>query len=230
MFRSLANFISHKRVYCQQRFNASIHFGFGNDGNAFSQDVTTIVQAEDDYLRIGNNGKHQEKDLSGIIERLAQQESTNRALKLNDFYEQVNKKLTQDELVQQMHVLQLEPDDEMESAVYQTLRTTENGSVKSELHEIDVMLRGERNVLGPDGKIMSLADLPSSNTDIARNFECEICKKSNIHASIDVKYYKVFISHLHFYRQKQILDRENIKTAYPSQTYTIHIRLSMSIV
>lgn len=174
MFRSLANFISHKRIYCQQQFNASIQFGFGNDGQ-FSQDLTTIVQAENDYMHVGN-GKHQDKDLSSIIERLAKRERTNRMLKLNDFYEQVNKKLTQDEIVQQKHELQLEYDAETQAAVYQTVRTTENGSIKAEVNEIDELLRSEKNVLGPDGKILSLSELPYFNNSLLQNFECEICE------------------------------------------------------
>lgn len=32
IFRSLANFISHKRVYCQATFNTSHHFHFSNNG------------------------------------------------------------------------------------------------------------------------------------------------------------------------------------------------------
>lgn len=154
-----------------------MHFGFGNDGS-FSQDLTTIVQAENDYLKM-SNGKHQDKDLGSIIERLAKRERTNRMLKLNDFYEQVNKKLTQDEIIQQNHVLQLEQGPETKAAVYQTARTANNGSIKTEINEIDELLRSEKNVLGPDGKLMSLAELPYFNNSLLQNFECEICKFEN---------------------------------------------------
>lgn len=177
MFRSLINFISHKRIYCQNQFNASIDFGFGNDGS-FNQDLTTIVQAENDYIKttnIGGGGKSHDKDLGSIIERLAKRERTNRMMKLNDFYEQVNRKLTQNETVQQKHVLQLDHEPETSAAVYQTVKTLNDGNIKTEVNEIDELLLNEQNILGPDGKIVSLSELPFCN-NLLQNFECEICE------------------------------------------------------
>lgn len=175
MFRSLVNFISHKRIYCQNQFNAAIDFGFGNDG-PFSQDLTTIVQAENDYIKTTNvGGKSHDKDLGSIIERLAKREQTNRMMKLNDFYEQVNRKLTQNETIQQQHILQLDHEPETNAAVYQTVKTVNDGNIKTEVNEIDELLLNEQNVLGPDGKIVSLSELPFGN-NLLQNFECEICK------------------------------------------------------
>lgn len=173
MFRSLVNFISHKRVYCQNQFNAAIDFGFGNDG-LLSQDLTTIVQAENDYIQT-TNSKHQDKDLGSIIERLVKREQTNRLMKLNDFYEQVNKKLTQDEVVQKKHMIQLDHVPESNAAVYQTVKVDNNGDMKTEIDEVHELLMSDKNVLGPDGKIVNLSELPIFNSNLMQHFECDVC-------------------------------------------------------
>lgn len=174
MFRSLVNFISHKRVYCQNQFNATIDFGFGNDGS-LSQDLTTIVQAENNYIKTSNS-KHQDKDLGSIIERLVKREQTNRLMKLNDFYEQINKKLTQDEVVQKNHMIQLDQVPESNVAVYQTVKDDNNGDMKTEVDEVHELLMSDKNVLGPDGKIVNLSELPIFNSNLMQHFECDVCK------------------------------------------------------
>lgn len=191
MFRSLVNYISHKRVYCQYQFNPVIDFGFGKDGS-LSQDLTTIVQAENDYIKT-SNGKHQDKDLGSIIERLVKKEQTNRMMKLNDFYEQVNKKLAQDEVVQKQHVIQLEQVPESNVAVYQTVKAENNGDIKAEIDEVHELLMSDKNVLGPDGKIVNLSELPIFNNTLMQNFECDVCKWSNWCSTARRKYLKAMI-------------------------------------
>lgn len=173
MFRSLANYISHKRVYCKCCFNSSVHFGFGKDGS-FNQDISTIVQAEGDYIKSAN-GKNQDKDLGSIIERLVERERASRVMKLSDFYEQVNNKLTQDEIMKRKHVLQLDEVPESRVAVYQTVKTVHDDNIKAEVTEMHDLLMNDRNVLGPDGKIVSVADLPFFDGAVMK-YECDICK------------------------------------------------------
>lgn len=103
IFRSLANFLSHKRVYCPQRFSRQQHCHFqaepdalGNgNGNAdddndrpavavrLDSDCTQIVQLERDFAEARPTMVHGAKgtlrDLSSVIERLRRRESAVRA-------------------------------------------------------------------------------------------------------------------------------------------------------
>lgn len=180
VFRSLVNFISHKRIYCKNTFNSSVHFDFHNDGrNGFNQDVATIVQAEQEFIS-ASKGRSQEKDLSSIVERLVKRERANQMLKLSDFYEQVSSKLTKDEILQKKHILQLDIVPDSNVAVYQTIKTDSCDSIKNEITEINELMDNENTVLGPDGKILSTAAVAaaavSENGDNENIFECEICK------------------------------------------------------
>lgn len=157
-----------------------MHFNFRNDG-CFHQDLSTIIQAESDYIHSSKNvngGKNQDKDLGSIIERLVKRERANRVMKLSDFYEQVNNKLTQDEILQKKHILQLDQVPDSSVAVYQTVKTGNDENIKIEVDEVHEMMEKERTVLGPDGKLVNRNDLPSFTYDdkSTQNHECEICK------------------------------------------------------
>lgn len=172
IFRSLVNFISHKRIYCKNTFNSSVHFNFHNDGRSgYNQDIATIVQAEKDFISASKSGRSQEKDLSSIVERLVKRERANQMLKLSDFYEQVSSKLTQDEMLQKKHVLQLDAVPESSVAVYQTIKTDSSDSIKTEITELNDLLDNDKMVLGPDGKVLA-----APNGDDGNLFQCEICK------------------------------------------------------
>uniref|UniRef100_A0A1L8DCH8 C2H2-type domain-containing protein n=1 Tax=Nyssomyia neivai TaxID=330878 RepID=A0A1L8DCH8_9DIPT len=160
IFRSLANFISHKRVYCRQKFNASQHFHFPSNG-FINQDISTIVQTEQEYTNYSVKDKPPEqvsKDLSSIIERLTAKKNVDRVMKLTDFYDRVNHKLTQNEVMQKNHVVQLDATGS-DVAVYQTLKETEVDSIKTEVEEVRSMLMDNKTVLGPDGKAIRMEDL-----------------------------------------------------------------------
>lgn len=156
-----------------------MHHGFHNDGQ---DDISTIVQAEGDFLGTVKNSKNNEKDLSSIVDRLIKREKASRLLKLSDFYEQVNNKLTQDELLRKRHVLQLDRMPESNVAVYQTVKgydDTGSDNIKTEVIEIQDISDKSRTVLGFDGKIVSPSDLPEfpDNIDkLTQPFECDICK------------------------------------------------------
>lgn len=184
IFRSLANFISHKRIYCKTTFSLSMHLNFHNDGNSLNQDVSTIIQAENAFIGAARNGKTHDKDLSSIIDRLVKREKASRMMKLSDFYEQVNNKLTQDQLLQKRHVLHLDVVPETNAAVYQTVKNANNDSndtIKTEVIEVQDLMDDSRNVLGPDGKIVDASELPKHPNDdlgVEQSFECEICTYS----------------------------------------------------
>lgn len=181
LFRSLANFISHKRVYCKTPYCSSLQYDYHNDGKGFSQDISTIVQAEGDFIGTAKTGKNCDKDLSSIVERLIKREKASRLLKLSDFYEQVNNKLTQDEVLQKRHVLHLDVVPESNVAVYQTVKNSDDvgDNMKSEIIEIQNISDQSRTVLGPDGKIVCPSELPEHPSDgdkLAQPFACEVCK------------------------------------------------------
>uniref|UniRef100_A0A336LV41 CSON000751 protein n=1 Tax=Culicoides sonorensis TaxID=179676 RepID=A0A336LV41_CULSO len=98
IFRSLVNFISHKRVYCQTTFRSNHHFHFSNNGY-IDQDISTIIQAENEFIKNhekSNGTKSREtenRDLSAIVERLIKKQKSKRESKLSDFYEQIEQKL-----------------------------------------------------------------------------------------------------------------------------------------
>lgn len=201
MFRSLANFISHKRIYCKNAYTSTQHSNFRNDGNGYNQDISTIVQAENDFIGSVRNGKNNDKDLSSIIDRLVKREKASRMMNLSDFYEQVNNKLTQDEFLQKRYVLQLDVVPESNVAVYQTVKSSQgdddasssgscgNGgdasgisgdTIKNEVMEVQSIMDEGRTVLGPDGKIVDAIDLPKFGDEDDKQlqpFECEICKR-----------------------------------------------------
>lgn len=184
LFRSLANFISHKRIYCKATYCSALKYDFHNDGKSFSQDISTIVQAEENFIETAKNGKTSEKDLSSIVERLIKREKASRLLKLSDFYEQINSKLTQDELLQQRHVLHLDVVPESNVAVYQTVKSSKNegDSIKTEVIEIQKISDQNHTILGPDGKIVNPSDLPEfpdCHEKLAQPFECEVCEYCN---------------------------------------------------
>lgn len=166
-------------------YNSQIHFNFYNDGNgnSFNNDISTIVQAEGDFIGNVRNGKHNGKDLSSIVERLVKREKASRVMKLSDFYEQVNNKLTKDEFVQKRYVLQMDTVPESNVAVYQTVKSADEkvDTIKNEVIEIHELMDKSRTVLGPDGKIVDPADLPKFGDEDekqAQPFECEKCKDS----------------------------------------------------
>lgn len=183
LFRSLANFISHKRIYCKTTYCSSLQYDYHNDGRrGFSQDISTIVQAEEEFIGAVKSSKNNEKDLSSIVERLIKREKAGRLMKLSDFYEQVNNKLTQDEMLQKRHVLHLDVVPESSVAVYQTVQSPDDplgDNIKSQVIEIQNITDQSRTVLGPDGKVVSPSDLPKFPDDddkLPQPFECEVCK------------------------------------------------------
>lgn len=186
LFRSLANFISHKRIYCKTTYCSSLQYDYHNDGKrGFSQDVSTIVQAEEDFIGAVKSSKNNEKDLSSIVERLIKREKASRLMKLSDFYEQVSNKLTQDEMLQRRHVLHLDVVPESSVAVYQTVQSSDDTSdnIKSQVIEIQNISDQSRTVLGPDGKVVSpavLPEFPNDDDKLAQPFECEVCKLHSI--------------------------------------------------
>ncbi|XP_055375674.1 uncharacterized protein MAL13P1.304 [Condylostylus longicornis] len=234
VFRSLTNFISHKRVYCRDFYNNTFDI---NRNGFIDQDISTIIQAEEEYTNSyksnnnhktskkniisstninsnnnNNNNNNQQtsnnnnnnnnieksnKDLTSIIERLINREQKNRTLRLSDFYEQVDLKLTQEEILKKNHILQLDGIPNSNVAVYQTVKKEDCDNIKKEILEINDIVNC-KTILGPDGKLLdtdnyncndenhcNITNSTTNETKIAKGIEnnlnekniiCEICK------------------------------------------------------
>lgn len=202
IFRSLANFISHKRIYCKNKFNSAHHFDFRRHNGCIDQDISTIIQAEHDHLKKLNqktvNGapKNQDKDLGSIIDRLVKREQENRLMKLDDFYDQVSQNLTQAEILERKDQIKSEQPDKQctveqkgvlkldkvasnsSVAVYQTIKPdTDMDDIKTEVDEVHDLMQKENIVLGPDGKVLVDTNDSEFVTLVAKSeYICEICK------------------------------------------------------
>ncbi|XP_058822830.1 uncharacterized protein LOC131684188 [Topomyia yanbarensis] len=167
IFRSLTNFVSHKRVYCRKLFNAAQHFHFQNDG-FLDQDIATIVQAEQDSQHKAKkvHADVLNKDLSSIIERLRRNQHRFRSEStLTDYYAKINHKLTQDDLNRQQHLLQLDQVPNSQAAVYQTIRhDVIEDNMRSQVRELENLVDKDNIVVGPDGKVIEPMLKGSSTT------------------------------------------------------------------
>lgn len=140
------------------------------------------MQAESDYIAAAaKNGRGQEKDLTSIVERLVKRERANQMRSLSEFYEQVNDKLTRDELLKKKYELQLDAVPESRVAVYQTVKNGDlpGDDIKTEVLEINELTSDDKKVLGPDGRLLDAAELPPLLTDEVStddSLKCKICK------------------------------------------------------
>jgi len=149
IFRSLTNFISHKRVYCRSSFSASDHFHFRNNGFVVP-DISTIIQAEQEInnnpnsnnMPSGNEDKS--KDLSGIVERLLWKQHQSRNSNLNDFYEQIHTSKDNNHSTTtavKSQTLKLNRVNDSDVAVYQSLQLdNENSNMKDEVNRFFLSL------------------------------------------------------------------------------------------
>ena len=186
IFRSLTNFISHKRVYCRSSFNATDHFHFRENGFQV-QDVSTIIQAEQEINNNPNGGSDEKtKDLSGIVERLLWKQHQSRNSNVNDFYDQIHTSKKSDEspsTAQKSHTLKLNRVNDSDIAVYQSLQMdNDDSNMKDEISEVHNMLSKSNTVLGPDGKVLNLfaasADRngsPAPTEELSRSLTCQVC-------------------------------------------------------
>lgn len=173
IFRSLTNFISHKRVYCRKLFNAAQHFHYQNDG-FLDQDIATVLQAEQDSQSKAKKAHADilNKDLSSIIERLRrkQHKLSTTELSVTDYYDKINHKLTQDDLSRQQHLLQLDRVPSTKAAVFQTVRLGVVDSMRAQVGELETLNNNNNDtVLGPDGKVIQqMQSRPKSTLPIIR--------------------------------------------------------------
>ncbi|XP_045765483.1 uncharacterized protein LOC123867482 isoform X2 [Maniola jurtina] len=146
MFRSLANFLSHKRVYCKEKFNSSVHGHFLKETSVMNE-VLKIKKLEESYQeslreQIDTNDAEEEddsripimKDLTSIIEKITK-----------------NKGLHQNELENNQLVFQKIPKSSV--AVFQNVEggDTNSDTMKAQVDELNDILSQENAVLQSDG-------------------------------------------------------------------------------
>ncbi|XP_060650751.1 uncharacterized protein LOC132787607 [Drosophila nasuta] len=175
MFRSLANFISHKRVFCCISARITSHNAGYTDQNSTMIIQPTSSQDMEHMLRSRSTGcspvpreirpmRGSMRDLSGVIERLRREKAPPAAS------------------VADAPVLQLEAMTNSNQAVYQTIKLErDDDSIKTEVNEVHHMLDPEqRTVVGPDGKAVTSSDTvetpeQSISDEAETNVFCEIC-------------------------------------------------------
>ncbi|XP_020811341.1 zinc finger protein 800 [Drosophila serrata] len=185
MFRSLANFISHKRVFCCVSARSA-------NGNGYTdQNSTMIIQTGsgpspqdiEHMLRSRSTGCSPVprearpirggggmRDLSGVIERLRREKAPAQARRSSPT------------------VLQLESVPTSSHAVYQTIKVDQEDSIRTELDEVHRMLNPAETVVGPDGKALTTIKMErQAGSDSGENGDqsisdeaetsifCEIC-------------------------------------------------------
>ncbi|KAH8292982.1 hypothetical protein KR054_002874 [Drosophila jambulina] len=185
MFRSLANFISHKRVFCCVSARSA-------NGNGYTDRNSTMIiqtgsgpspQDIEHMLRSRSTGCSPVprearpirggggmRDLSGVIERLRREKAPAQARRSSPT------------------VLQLESVPTSSHAVYQTIKVDQEDSIRTELDEVHRMLNPAETVVGPDGKALTTIKLErQAGSDSGENGEqsisdeaetsifCEIC-------------------------------------------------------
>ncbi|XP_017130870.1 zinc finger protein 800 [Drosophila elegans] len=185
MFRSLANFISHKRVFCCVSARSANGSGYTDQNSTMiiqtgagpsPQDIEHMLRSRSTgcspvprEVRPMRGGGGM-RDLSGVIERLRREKAPSQARRSSP------------------PVLQLESMPTSSQAVYQTIKVDQEDSIRTELDEVHRMLNPSETIVGPDGKALTTVKLErQGGSDSGENGEqsisdetetsifCEIC-------------------------------------------------------
>ncbi|XP_035438388.2 uncharacterized protein LOC118268165 [Spodoptera frugiperda] len=184
IFRSLANFISHKRVYCKEKFSSSLHSHFINATSTYTE-LLKIKHLEQGYQaslkeNVENDDKETDdaddrvpltKDLTAIVEKIAK-----------------NKGVYQNNNEEPEIALQKIPNSSV--AVFQSVQSSEdkqNENMKAQVNELDNILSRDIAVLQSDGNfkvkstvteesdnVIQISD-DEDNSDITNILKCKIC-------------------------------------------------------
>ncbi|XP_014602294.1 PREDICTED: zinc finger protein 800 [Polistes canadensis] len=197
LFRSLVNFISHKRVYCKEKFNITLNKNiFTDDDEAYTNGsfIRLHIPEEENVKEIGNNDRilrsqvpkeENKKDLTTIIEMLQKKQKLfeNCFLqepKLNKNCNNSNPRDWNNDVVQDG------VDKSEVSIIYQT------DMDKEQKIKLQSMISQSTGVLGPNGQLLEKKDLYEDNNSIPslvndedneflidslynRNLICSIC-------------------------------------------------------
>ncbi|CAH0558852.1 unnamed protein product [Brassicogethes aeneus] len=173
IFRSLANFILHKRKFCSDQY-----YDFSNDST-----LSEHGENNNDPIHLdisSNKSKDTSKDLTPIIKKLHEKQKI-----MEMECSTINEDLTdQIDSVQEERVnlkdqkIHLEPIDDNPTAVFQTminsLKSSDGKSfIKTEVMEIHSILDNNEAVLGSDGKI---CNFNKEKSNLSNNLVCIKCQ------------------------------------------------------
>ncbi|CAK1598816.1 unnamed protein product [Parnassius mnemosyne] len=163
LFRSLANFISHKRIYCREKFNSSIHSHFIKPPST-ENEICKIKRLEEEYqeslkekdssvcvdTEVSDDRIPLTKDLTAIIEKIAR----NRGIK--------------DGAKEDCEIL-LQDIPKTSVAVFQNVNYNKdtNCDIRSQVKELDSILSQNNAILQSDGrfKILNSIGLNKSTSE-----------------------------------------------------------------
>ncbi|XP_046963607.1 uncharacterized protein LOC124532629 [Vanessa cardui] len=196
IFRSLANFISHKRVYCKEKFNSSIHGHFFKETCSI-QEVLKIRKLEESYqeslkdINDSNSIKDDDcdkripisKDITEVVERIVK-----------------HKGVQEEKLQEQQLVFQKIPKSSV--AVYQNIAgiddETSSDSMQLQVKELDNILSQENAILQSDGTFKV-----QSNNNVSSNVD-NVIQISDDEENEDMDELKCRICDLQFSTQKTL--------------------------
>ncbi|EDV47955.1 zinc finger protein 800 [Drosophila erecta] len=198
MFRSLANFISHKRVFCCVSARSANGSGYTDQnstmiiqtgGGPSPQDIEHMLRSRSTgcspvprEVRPLRGGGGSIRDLSGVIERLRREKAPSQANRSSST------------------VLQLESVPNSSQAVYQTIKVDQDDSIRTELDEVHRMLNPSGTVVGPDGKALATVKIENNggsdsgetgeqsiSDETETSIFCEICNLTfQTHKTLEV--------------------------------------------
>ncbi|XP_039492316.1 zinc finger protein 800 [Drosophila santomea] len=198
MFRSLANFISHKRVFCCVSARSANGSGYTDQnstmiiqtgGGPSPQDIEHMLRSRSTGcspvprdVRPLRGGGGSIRDLSGVIERLRREKAPSQAKRSSST------------------VLQLESVPNSSQAVYQTIKVDQDDSIRTELDEVHRMLNPSETIVGPDGKALASVKLENNggsdsgetgeqsiSDETETSIFCEICNLTfQTHKTLEV--------------------------------------------
>ncbi|XP_059046068.1 uncharacterized protein LOC131841762 [Achroia grisella] len=184
IFRSLANFISHKRIYCKETFNSSQHSQFVNPISTVNE-ILKIKRLEEGYqqsLKEKNGTENMDmetveyedripltKDLTTIMEKITK----NKGIRQN--------KLDQNVVLQKIAGSSV--------AVFQSIDYSEEKNfdkMRAQVNELDEILSRDNAILQKDGKFKTQIAVPTDpdnviqisddeDNDTNSILKCKIC-------------------------------------------------------
>nr|XP_022919308.1 uncharacterized protein LOC111428132 [Onthophagus taurus]XP_022919309.1 uncharacterized protein LOC111428132 [Onthophagus taurus] len=163
LFRSLANFILHKRSYCQETFEAVYQ-------SKDAEDVEGVYEIND-----GSDEKAPKKKISDVLKKLNEIHEnlkSSEEITLNELTE--DKEINDETISNNNKKICLEKIENSTAGVFQTIsnETIGNELIKSQVMEIHSMLNTNEAILQPDGKAFKFQ---KSNLASKHKLLCSIC-------------------------------------------------------
>ncbi|KAJ0178773.1 hypothetical protein K1T71_005548 [Dendrolimus kikuchii] len=158
IFRSLVNFISHKRVYCQEKFNTTVHGHFIKPSTMLSE-MLKIKQLEEDYQEsLNNNNIGNEPDVDS--ERIPMTKD------LTEIIERLTKKSGEQDEKDEIPQIKIQKIPSSNAAVFQNVDENPSNNMRAQVREINKILSRNVAVLQSDGKFTIKSSVPQESENV----------------------------------------------------------------